>query len=376
MMPDLSSLKLPVAGALVALIGAIGLAPSCSEDDSAPDVRPDIVEAWTQDVLREGFDELVSESAALAANAQSFCDDPNEEALVEARLKWASARTALKRLEVFTFGPFEAYPERYGSALDFWPLRRDSIDDLLTSDVELTAETMAIGSAATRGFPATEYVLWPEVASASDAVDWLTAEPRRCAYLTAATADLAHSASGLRAKWFEEVTDEGIESTAVALASGRAPYEGIHDSLGIVVNEMGHLVENIRFQKLADPLGPGSGLPAPELAESQPSGHSLEDIRANLDGIERLYRGAEGSPGLRNLLESRGHDFDADFDEAIAKARAGIDAIGLPVPAAVEEKPGLVDTAMADLQTLQVLIQVDIIGALSLTLTFNDNDGD
>jgi predicted lipoprotein len=53
-----------------------------------------------------------------------------------------------------------------------------------------------------------------------------------------------------------------------------------------------------------------------------------------------------------------------------------IDAIGAPLGRAVVSEPESVEAAIDSLGALQRLLQVDIANALSLTVGFNDNDGD
>ena len=150
-------------------------------------------------------------------------------------------------------------------------------------------------------------------------------------------------------------------------------------ALSEVVNRMGFTIEIIRADKLGVPLGTTSGgTPQPDKAESQSSGRSLEDLRDNLRGLERLYYGDEptGQIGLDFYLRFRGHEFGALMRAELDASQAALDAIPGPLTTAITAAPASVNQAIETLGALQRFIQVDVINALALTLGFNDNDGD
>src|SRR5690349_10849884 len=70
--------------------------------------------------------ELDAETAKLSAAVGAFCDSPTEETLGAAQAAWRAARAPWKQAEVLRFGPAEDL--RLGSAIDFWPVRTDTIE--------------------------------------------------------------------------------------------------------------------------------------------------------------------------------------------------------------------------------------------------------
>jgi predicted lipoprotein len=120
------------------------------------------------------------------------------------------------------------------------------------------------------------------------------------------------------------------------------------------------------------------GLAVPNEAESRFSGRSIQDILDNLAGIEVLYFGdpARNLPGVSTYAVERGQSFDASFRSALDAARAALEAVDVPLTEAVSTDAERVREATARLGELQTLIQVDLISALGLSLSFNDNDGD
>ena len=82
------------------------------------------------------------------------------------------------------------------------------------------------------------------------------------------------------------------------------------------------------------------------------------------------------SPGSRRYAAERGQDFDQRVRDALTAARSALEPCDLPLTDAVEASPDTVREASAKLGEAQALFQVELIGALGLSLNFNDNDGD
>jgi predicted lipoprotein len=140
-------------------------------------------------------------------------------------------------------------------------------------------------------------------------------------------------------------------------------------------------VENARGEKLGAPAGTRTdGSVQPDSAESRFSGRSLEDVRDNLRGVEAVVFGASDQAEPASLaaqLSRLGRDdLPTSLADAFASGYAAIDAIPEPLAEAVASDPAPVLAAIDELSNLQRLIQVDVIHALGLVLTFNDNDGD
>jgi len=142
---------------------------------------------------------------------------------------------------------------------------------------------------------------------------------------------------------------------------------------------MAFTLENIQSDKLGRPLGmTAGGVPQPDLLESRFSGRSVEDIRDNVRGIEALFFGvpSEGALGLDAYLDSKNRHFDQRMRAALDALDEALSDVDAPLSEAIVTNPGGVERAIERAGELQRLIQVDVINALSLTVSFNDNDGD
>jgi predicted lipoprotein len=356
--------------AALPLGGVLGNSCSNPEDDT----RRRLLRSWGERVLLPLYRDFEARAATLDTRARALCSAPTTLTLTDAQQAWWEARAPWKQAEVFAFGPYKDPPQRLGPQIDFWPVRPLTIEGLLAGTDPFTPDVVDTLGTAAKGLPAIEYLLYqPGI----DLVAEFSGTPRRCEYLLALTGDLIRRARELREAW--DPARGNYLAQLVNAGRGGTVYETLQMALGEVVNRMGFTVEDIRADKLGTPLGTTSGgTPQPDKAESQLSGRSLEDLRDNLRGLERLYYGDEpaGQIGLDFYLRFRGHQFGAQMRAQLDASLAALDAIPGPLTTALTAAPASVSQAIETLGALQRFIQVDVINALALTLGFNDNDGD
>jgi predicted lipoprotein len=356
--------------AVVALL-LLGLM-SCSEEATqGPDLREQLLEELGQNVILPLYNQFEAQTQELQQSAQAFCQAPDADSLSSLRASWQSAQGTWKQGEVFGFGPYSEEPLRLGPKIDSWPARPDTIEGTL-EDPENFQNLVGVYS---RGLPVIEYLIY---APGDQTLEAFALDPNRCLYLDALTGDLVQNATSLRQAWdpegegyLLELTESGQRDTA---------YSNLQMAVGEVVNRMAFTIENIQSTKLNQPLGKKSdGTPDPDLVESRFSDRSIQNIRDDIAGLEAIYYGDFGQNqgmGLRDWAQARGFNFDSAFAGHVQSANDALDAIPGPLDQAIIDDPALVEAAVDALRELRILIQSDIIGALGLTLTFNDTDGD
>jgi predicted lipoprotein len=372
-MPDPSSVVrcsgvLRPLGLGLLLTGAL----ACSSTGT-PDTRRELLSTWSTELIVSSYRELEQESLGVAAALDALCATPNAETLSAAQGAWTLARETLKEAEVFNFGPYSRPEFRIGPKIDSWPARPDDVEELLASEAPVDAASVAALGVWQKGLPVIEYLIYAPDGMILERL----VEPRRCEYLRSVGAELVTRARELHLAWAPEGGDFAGQLSGAGRTS--TAFRSLRDAFGEIVNRLGFTVENVRRDKLGRPLGDAAGsLAVPEAAESRFSGRSIADIHDNLDGIERVFFGdaARNVPGVSGYARERGRDFDAEMLTSLAASRAALDAIEAPLTEAVTTSPELVREASARLGELQNLLQVDLIGALGLSLDFNDNDGD
>jgi predicted lipoprotein len=363
------------------VLGALGLggaallrgALACGPTEIS-DQRRELLTSYGEAFLLADYAEFEELCVELAAKTRALAEEPSETTLEEARDAWLAARAPWKRTEVFAFGPYSEEPQRFGPKIDFWPARPETVEETLAGEDELGADSADRLGAPAKGLHALEFLLFePD----TDVVAAFEDDARRGEYAVTIADDLIVQAHALWEAWDPDHGNFLGELTGAGRSSTR--YDTLNRALGEVVNRMGYTLENMSAEKLKKPLGDSAGgVPQPDQVESPFSGRSLEDLRDNLRGIELLYFGSEerGLLSLDAYLLARGRHLTESFRARLAAAEAALDAIPEPLEVAIESDPGSVRELMARLGELRRLIQVDVINALSLSVGFNDNDGD
>jgi len=351
--------------AALSLLGGMRLVACAPEP--VPDRRRELLRSWGSQFLLRRYQTFIEKLEALLTAAVALREAPSAELLDSAQAAWRAARRPWKETEIFKFGPAEEEPLRFGPKIDFWPLRPASVEAVLTASTPIVLDDLG---AAAKGLPALEYLLF-----SPDALEGFTSLPRRGEYLELLTQDLLVQANGLYDAWNPEGGNYLDE--LVGAGNTSATYTTLSMALSEVVNRMAFTLENIRADKLEAGIA-SDGTPQPENLESLLSQRSVLDIEDNLRGIELLYFGdrARGILALDDYLVHRGYQLRARVRQALDASLAALGRIDLPLSTAIALEQALVHDASSVLAAFQRLIQVDEIGALSLSVRFNDNDGD
>ncbi|MCA9645570.1 MAG: hypothetical protein KC492_32995, partial [Myxococcales bacterium] len=204
---------------------------------------------------------------------------------------------------------------------------------------------------------------------------------RRGDYLKALAGELVRVAEQLldawRAGFAVEISEAGLDHVEL--------FPTLPAALGAMVQKAAVLVEMIRGDKLGKPLGDAAGgVAQPDKCESQYSGDGMQDILHNLDGVSGLLFGQPSdeatarpevlglSTYLTRLKPELAGRVRATFDAAVAACLN----VEQPLTHAIEHAPSGVRSAADALGDLQRVIEVDVLGALSVSVGFSGNDGD
>lgn len=355
-----------------ALLGCWVPLSGCSSPGGRTDPRKQLLESWAEDTILPTYQEFVDRTQVLEEKIGVLCETASGEALEEAKAAWWAAREPWKKNEILKFGPYRELSRSLGANLDFWPARVETIDEVLTGDGELAADTLAAYGAPARGMPAIEALLYRDAEDRKEAFD---AEGRRCAYLLALGEDTVHLAETLLDAW----SPKGENYAASLTEPETGEFIDLRGALSEVVNRFAFTLENMRGDKLGRPLGEQSGgTVQPDLIESRWSSRSVQDLKDNLAGIELYYFGPKkpsSALGLSDFVPQGKRDWNAEMKQRLSDCSKVLDAID-PFEEAISETPDEVRSAEDCLLELQTFIQVDLIGELGLSVNLNDNDGD
>ena len=333
------------------------------------DHRVSLMKSWGEQIFIPSYKNFADQTQDLYEAAIPFCSNPSQSSLTDLQQRWWNAREPWKKMELLAFGPYKNLPDRLGVQIDFWPLRTSTVDDILLGEQPLTPEAIEALGASSKGLPVVEYLLYSVLPNDIES-------SRGCAYLLGTTFDLSQRARDMHHAWAPEGGNYLGQMVEPHIHLGE--YESIEESLAEIVNRLGHTVENIRADKLLKGLGNNIGVVQESFVESRFSHRSLQDIRNNLEGIHEVYFGDPTGKGIDDYLKTRGYNIDEDFLSHYQKCIDAIDALennGTLIENMHTNAEGVLELSQL-LSELQNLIQGDILGAMSLWLTFNDADGD
>lgn len=339
-------------------------------------------ENWQKNFLQEFGDlhllpvygELALKAAVLRDASTAFCDDPAPTSFARVKAGWASTRSLLKRAEVFGLGPYQEYPWRLGPKLDLWPVRPDEIEGTLAAEPWAASGDLSALTGFSKGTPAMEYLLYGTTPEGATAFERLSSQPSACTYLTLLAEDVANNTQALFKAW----SPEGDNYLGEFVEGGKV-YRSSHKAFAALLNQLGFTVENMREIKLAKPAGFSSASPQPNLLESPISGHSIEDLRSNLKGVEEVFVGAyfkETGGGIVALLDPDHATIGDSIRTAIAEVNAALSDVPPPMAEAVVAHAPKLRVLYDALRRLQRLVQVDLSQHLAVTVNFNATDGD
>jgi predicted lipoprotein len=312
--------------------------------------------AWG--VIVPQYRALAERAGDLRRAASALARSPSEEARRAAREAWKAARLAWAAC-----GPHFIGPERDR----FLAAKMDTPAAPPAALEEARARACAVEAlgAPLKGFGAIEFFLF------ADARLLEPGEGRRREFVEALAADLERTACAVRDFW--EPSGGGFADRFARPGRGDSPYATADAALDEIINALVQFLERVKDERLGRPLGvlrTGTGEPRPELVRSRAGGHALAELRAEIEGVERLYE--KLSPGVVRAAP----ELDASVRLALRKSRQDVAAIPEPLEEAVVRHPDAVLNAFNMLQVLRDRLAVHLVAAYRSSLRFGDFDGD
>ena len=108
---------------------------------TAEDPRVELIRSWGDKIFIPSYKSFADQSQELHTASISFCTNPNPTSLTELQQQWWQAREPWKHMEILSFGPYKNLPQRLGPQIDFWPIRSDTVDEILAGEQSLSLES-------------------------------------------------------------------------------------------------------------------------------------------------------------------------------------------------------------------------------------------
>jgi predicted lipoprotein len=340
-------------------------------------VFEDLNRELTDGVIVPGYQRFATATTSLETATSAFCAAPMAERLKAARQAFEEAMLAWQHVQPIAFGPIVTGARI--SAIQLYPDRRGAISRQLSKalaakDPALVAPGGLEGkSVALTGFPALEQILYDDdrlpAADASGAdADYA------CALAAAIARNLAGMAAGVLEEWQRP---DGFRDMILTAAAGNDAYFTAEEASGDLLKSLHTALQGVIALKLEEPLGASLEEAKPRRAESWRSELSLAAIRASLETAQALYAGPGGFGAVLQAVADE-DQLDQAIRRGFASAFAQLDAIPLPLPAAVEDPAARaqVETLLAEVKGLRLLVAQELAPGLGLLVGFNAMDGD
>ncbi|HET8861600.1 imelysin family protein [Marivirga sp.] len=329
-------------------------------------------------VIQPSIEDFASKTANLSTATTSFSSDISFENLQELRISLKAAWLSYQHLAFVHVGPVSTVNLR--DRVNIFPSNPQLIEENISS------QNYVLGSASNvsaKGFPTLDYLLFGTANSDEEIVAYfedVNQGQNRIQYLTDVVADIQSAATRMAEGW-ADYRMTFIGNTGTDVGSGTS----------LLVNEYNFQFDiRIKNAKIGFPSGGNprtGGVVKPEIVEAYYSGWSGELAEKAVASSIAVFKGENfisendglGLDDYLVALDARDRN-DNLLSEAIINqslaALAEMEKIDAPYSEVAAVEGGqLVDVYNA-LQTVIPLIKVDMTSSLSVSITFQDNDGD
>lgn len=354
------------------------MAASCDKESSTPPGfdRAPMLENLGTNIIVPAYDTLARRAARLEAAAILFTENRNVDNLETLRSAWLSAYVAFQHCGYFNFGPADQLV--FNASVNTFPVSKIKIDDNISSG---TYDLGAISSNSAKGFGAVDYLIYglqPDPSFVVEQFDSDDEAPTRRQYLLDVVGDLKSRCDAVFERW--SPAGEDYLGTFVSLTG-----TDVGSATGMLLNAaIQYFERDVRDGKIGIPLGIRSlNVPIPGNCEALYAQQSILLATESVKALQKLYLGKGKSEGIGfddylTALNAR-HNGDALADviaTQIDLAVASTAAIPEPYSETVEQNSDPAMAAYQEMQKLVVLLKADMMSALGVLITYQDNDGD
>jgi putative iron-regulated protein len=361
----------------IATLACLGAA--CGPIPLPDSERKRVVHEIAEAVALPTFADADQKADALGRSAAALVDSPSPENLAAMREAWRQARAPWKEAGAFLFGP--ASDLATASAIDWWPVDTEHVEQEILGTSELTEAYVETLGTNRKGFHALEYLLFDPSGDDAAVLETLTTSmtaPRRRQFLLALALNVGRRVGQLRQAWSSEGGNYFTRFTEPGRTDSAFPT--IKAALDAIVNESIFLGEFVANNRLGKPLGTGTGgIADPSLEESGRSDNSVHDMVGNLRSVRNVYLGTRSGTaglGITTLVAKKSASTDAAVRSALDDAIFLTENIPSPYRSALVDQRGSVEAAYQSVKTLKRLLSTEMVTLMGTTLKFNDNDGD
>ncbi len=370
---------------VLAVFSTFVLLQACSGSEKDPSVednnkdRQAILINWVDNIVVPSYDQYKPTFDVMVAKANLFTASPSVTTLNEFRAAWVNAYIEWQSVELFEFGPADKYTLR--NFFNIYPADvigiNTNINDPLIS-LDLPA------SYTRQGFPALDYLLNGVGATDEAIVSYYTSHAdasKRIAYVKKIVERMNTLLTTVITEWKGSFRDTFISKTGLDIGS----------SMGLVVNAyVLHYERFIRSGKIGIPSAalevPQGGTVRPEKTEA----YYKKDLSKTLAVIAHqsaldFFNGKHAlsdveGPSFKSYLIALNVDMGTSLSTEINNQFDLASTKLTTLSPNFQQQLATDNNAMIEtfnvMQGIVRMLKVDMTSALSITITYTDNDGD
>ena len=351
-----------------------------SPGDNSKD-RGVILTHWADNIIIPSYEKFAAAFQQMIEKSNGFTSKPDLNSLAAFREAWTTAYLEWQKVELFEFGPADKYTLR-----NFFNIYPADVSGVISNINDPTVNLDLPASYATQGFPALDYLINGIATGDVAIINAYTTDAdaaKRIAYLDRITGRMETLLSNVMSEWKGSYRDTFIGKTGLDIGS----------SMGLVVNAyILHYERYIRSGKIGIPSGTGiggTGAVYPEKVEafykrdiSRSLARSAHEAARDFFNGKDFTTGEQG-PSIQSYLDALGAKDPATgtllsniINDQFTAVQGQLDKLAPNFQEQIQNDNQEMADTYAAMQKLVRLLKVDMTSAMSVTITYTDNDGD
>ncbi|WP_339756767.1 imelysin family protein [Algoriphagus aquimarinus] len=367
---------------LFLLLAAMSSCVDSTEKITQPDVsndRKEMLTFWVEELILPSYAEFDKDLQAMVISADEFTTNPTQASLLAFRSSWTEAYISWQNVEMYEVGPAEKYTLR--SFYNIYPADVAGIQNNINSG---TANLNLPSAYAQQGFPALDFLLNGVAAQDENILAFYQDSEKgaqRLSYVNVLVSRMNTLLDQVISDWKGTAKADFISRTGLDIGSSTA---------SLVNAYVLYYERHVRSGKFGIPSGAtiaSAGTPNPDKVEA----YYKKDISGKLAKTAQLAfsnffngiaNGKQG-PSLKSYLNSidakdpsTGKLLSEYINEQFSIIENLVEALSDDYYYQIETDNEAMVKVYQEMQKAVRILKVDMTSAMSITITYTDNDGD
>lgn len=311
------------------------------------------------------FNEVVEQLDVLI---ESYFYSSDLDTLIAICDQWKIAAVTYESVYAFNIG--EVRDQYLHLALNNWPCQSSSFEYVINSDDVLDFEYIQNMGSKIKSLSTLEYLLFND--SVENTHEMFQISSRRLLYLKLISNELHLNAVRLSSVWSS--LGEGRYLDIFIRNEG----SGINESFNLFFNGIYNMIDTAKVTKVGKPSGlENSKIKIPETVQAYYSEFSLELIKTDIAILRDVYFSDSGF-GISDLVKAIHTDnsINNDILNTLNQIDHTLANFQFSLSESIVQNDPEIETLHKQLETLSILLSVDLRSILSVIITSTDNDGD